>query len=217
MMGSKGNPCYESTPVFAILLKIDYWEVFSMSQFELCSTFASLMKDFNKPWGIAGGWAIDLFIGSITRKHEDIEIAIFREDQCCIQKYLAGWNFKKVKQGKIEPWGNGERLELPVHETYAERDDQKIEILLNELDGEDWVFRRDNRIRRPVTQIFMKSPENIPYLSPEIVLLYKSKNPRSKDEIDFHNTIELLDSDRKQWLKDTLKTIYEEHPWIRKF
>jgi hypothetical protein len=59
-----------------------------MSDFELCRSVALLMEDFNKPWAIAGGWAIDLFIGSITREHDDIEIVIFREDQYSIQSYL---------------------------------------------------------------------------------------------------------------------------------
>ncbi|MFD6463810.1 nucleotidyltransferase domain-containing protein [Streptomyces roseolus] len=30
------------------------------------------------PWCVAGGWALDLFVGSTTREHEDIEIAVPR-------------------------------------------------------------------------------------------------------------------------------------------
>ena len=28
------------------------------------------------PWYVAGGWAIDLFLGEQTREHEDVEIAV---------------------------------------------------------------------------------------------------------------------------------------------
>ncbi|MHA2306939.1 MAG: nucleotidyltransferase domain-containing protein [Candidatus Hodarchaeales archaeon] len=49
-----------------------------MNQFNLLLKISKLMKDFNKPWYIAGGWAIDLFLGLVTRSHQDIEIIIFR-------------------------------------------------------------------------------------------------------------------------------------------
>jgi hypothetical protein len=38
---------------------------------------AALMQRFERPSCIAGGWAIDLFLGRMTRPHKDIEIAIF--------------------------------------------------------------------------------------------------------------------------------------------
>ncbi|HEY8562140.1 MAG TPA: hypothetical protein VIL74_17330 [Pyrinomonadaceae bacterium] len=36
------------------------------------------MRGFEPDWFIAGGRAIDLFLGGTTRTHADIEIAIFR-------------------------------------------------------------------------------------------------------------------------------------------
>jgi len=180
----------------------------------ITNSIALLMKDFKYPWAIAGGWAIDLYIGNITRDHGDIEILIFRNDQIKIQEYLVGWNFKKVIHGEIESWALGENLELPIHETYAERLDKKLEVLLNESEGTDWIFRRDSRIRKPKSEIILKTSEGIPYLCPEIVLLYKSKNPRAKDQMDFDNIIELIETERKEWLMNSLKIIYTEHPWI---
>ncbi|MGM7683701.1 nucleotidyltransferase domain-containing protein [Cytobacillus sp. Hm23] len=49
-------------------------------KFEQCNRVNVLMSSYNKPWFIAGGWAIDLFIGKQTRPHHDLEIAIFRKD-----------------------------------------------------------------------------------------------------------------------------------------
>ncbi len=40
---------------------------------------------------------------------------------------------------------------------------EKLEILLNESDGEYWLFRRDHRIRRTVGQIIMRSDQGIPF------------------------------------------------------
>ena len=33
------------------------------------------------PWFIAGGWAIDLFLGRKTREHADVDFALSRLDQ----------------------------------------------------------------------------------------------------------------------------------------
>ena len=38
--------------------------------------FAARMEGADFPWFVAGGWAIDLFLGTPTRDHEDLEIAV---------------------------------------------------------------------------------------------------------------------------------------------
>jgi hypothetical protein len=38
--------------------------------------FAARMEGADFPWFVAGGWAIDLFLGTRTRDHEDLEIAV---------------------------------------------------------------------------------------------------------------------------------------------
>ncbi|WP_138493811.1 nucleotidyltransferase domain-containing protein [Paenibacillus pinistramenti] len=43
-------------------------------------SLADLMKHYNKPWFVAGGWTIDLDVNEITRSHKDMDICIFRED-----------------------------------------------------------------------------------------------------------------------------------------
>jgi hypothetical protein len=47
-----------------------------------------LLQEVGCRWGVAGGWALDLFLDRVTRKHEDIEIAVFREDQFILREYL---------------------------------------------------------------------------------------------------------------------------------
>jgi hypothetical protein len=37
---------------------------------------ARLLQGVDAPWYIAGGWAIDLFLGGQRRDHEDLEIAV---------------------------------------------------------------------------------------------------------------------------------------------
>nr|WP_054024938.1 hypothetical protein [Bacillus sp. FJAT-28004] len=172
------------------------------------------MNKFRMPWAIAGGWSIDLYLGKVTRDHSDIEIAILRDHQLAIREYLTGWDYKKVQGGKIITWSENEILELPIHETYAEKVTEKIEILLNESDNDWWIYRRDSRIQREMQKTILITANGIPYLSPEITLLFKSKNPEPKDEKDFKNIVNYLDGEQKAWLQTSLKLVYTEHPWI---
>ena len=42
---------------------------------------ASFFSTLTVPWWIAGGWALDLFLGVQTREHEDIDVQILRRHQ----------------------------------------------------------------------------------------------------------------------------------------
>ncbi len=172
------------------------------------------MKNYPHPWAIAGGWSIDLFLNKVTRHHHDIEIIIFRENQQGLKQYLSGWVFTKVANGVISSWDENEWLPLPIHETYAQHKSEKIEILLNEKTEDVWVYRRDSRIIRELQKTILYTKEEVPFLSPEIALLYKSKQPRSKDIQDFNHVFEKLYHEQKSWLTHALKTLYKDHPWL---
>ena len=174
-----------------------------------------LMRGFPKPWYIAGGWAIDLFIGHQTREHKDVEIAIFRQDQLLLQRHLHSWELVKIAAGRKMAWPTGDRLELPLHEIHARSAaGDELEILLNEHKNQKWQFRRHLSITRPLGLIGMKTDQGIPFLCPEIVLLYKSKNPRDKDENDFENAIDLILGERRAWLKRSIDQYLPGHDWL---
>lgn len=50
---------------------------------------AAIMSAFPRPWFVSGGWALDLFVGHVTREHEDLEIGIARADQSLLHDFLA--------------------------------------------------------------------------------------------------------------------------------
>lgn len=183
--------------------------------FEQCRRINELMKDFNEPWFIAGGWAIDLFIGKETREHQDIEISIFRKDQLYIKDYLKNWDFHKVINGEFELW-NGDFLELPIHEIHAENtlNGDCLEVLLNETNENAWLFRREPTICFPADLVGGWSEEGIPYLRPEIVLLYKAKEPREKDHQDFFHAKKYLNLSQKKWLQKAIQVHIPGHPWL---
>ncbi|MDW0114534.1 hypothetical protein QT711_15150 [Sporosarcina saromensis] len=176
---------------------------------------ANWMEAYDRPWGIAGGWAIDLFVGQVTREHSDIEIAILREDQHGLKRLLHDWSFKKVVKHQFVDWGP-ETLELPIHELHGTHQGygDQLELLLNEVINDQWIFRRDPRISFPSSLLFLKSPQEIPFLHPVIVLLYKANNTREKDHADFLAVKDLIGKEDQEWLCDALKVHVPGHLWI---
>jgi len=188
--------------------------------FDLPLKVASLMHEFEPDWFIAGGWAIDLYLEKQTRPHEDIEIAIFRKDQTALQNYLNGWILKKAENDTLLDWKKDEFLELPIFEIHCfnEKNEKSklrfLEVLLNESNGKEWTFRRNKSVTKPLSKLYLTSNFGIKFLCPEVVLLYKSKNPRVKDEQDFQAVIKHLNAKSKEWLKNAISVCYSQHHWL---
>jgi hypothetical protein len=60
----------------------------------------------------------------------------------------------------------------------------------------------------------MTSPDGVPYLAPEIVLLFKAKHPRAKDQSDFAGVLPVLGPIRRAWLAAALRRTHPGHRWI---
>ena len=189
-----------------------------MHDFAVVQQVLKLMHGYEKPWGICGGWAIDLYLGKVTREHHDVEIAVFRKDQTVLQAHLRDWYLTKVVSltGQRDQWKEGEQLQPPIHEIHAQRQDEVVhhlEILLDECTKDYWQFRRDARIMRPLSMLWGYSDDGVPYLKPEIVLLYKAQTPTANDEVDFAHVCAVLTSEPRRWLKHALTTCYPGHRW----
>jgi hypothetical protein len=86
-----------------------------------------------------------------------------------------------------------------------------IEVLLNESDETHFLFRRDKSICHLKGELIHFSEEGIPYLAPEIVLLYKSKKLDKNNQHDFEVCASELGDGQKEWLKSGLEKLYGEH------
>lgn len=115
------------------------------------------------------------------------------------------------------PWTEGEWLEPPTHELHGQQAEgalSALEVLLNEASADIWHFRRNPAITRPLGYLGQRSPQNIPFLSPEIVLLYKAKLPRPEDTLDFGAVLPLLEEESRCWLIQALAICHPGHPWL---
>src|SRR5688500_9342197 len=83
---------------------------------------AALFAGAPFPWWIAGGWAIDLFIGYQTRSHADTDILILRRDQLAARSRLADWDVHAADPpGSLRPWSLGALLPPEVHDIWCRR------------------------------------------------------------------------------------------------
>lgn len=180
---------------------------------------ATLMADFGQPWAFCGGWAIDLFLDRQTREHKDIDIAVARRDQLEIQAYLVerGWLLQVAHTGMLTDWPAGEYLELPRHGVWCRHRSARpdfLEVLLNEIDGQTFRFRRDREVNLPMERSFIRAPSGLPILAPQIVLLYKSSSLEPANWADLRAALPALGPSRRAWLRAALSRQDTAHPWL---
>ncbi|HKN68115.1 MAG TPA: hypothetical protein VJW73_17645 [Gemmatimonadaceae bacterium] len=166
-------------------------------------------------WAVAGGWAIDLFLGRVTRPHADVDLVVWRDQHQQLREALPGWRFSIADAGQLRPWLPATVLAPPLHEIHARSlgDRSAVEFLLNDRRDGMWLYRRNPDVRLPLPNAVLDAGAS-PFLAPEIVLLYKSKQPRTTDEADFHNTLPHLSTNARKWLAEALSLTSADHPWI---
>ncbi len=178
---------------------------------------AERMRDLDIPWWIAGGWALDLFAGRQTRAHADIEVSVFRADEAKLRRQLVGWEFFVADAGTLTPLSDQKALPEAAHELWAREkghDAWQLEILVEERDGDRWVYRRDPRIGAHVRDLGRFSNDGIPYIRPDVQLLYKSKSSRGVDESDLIALLPRLDAYQRATLSAWISAGDPTHRWL---
>ncbi|MFD9396352.1 nucleotidyltransferase domain-containing protein [Streptomyces sp. NPDC060000] len=172
------------------------------------------------PWWVAGGFAIELAVGHRVRSHGDIDVLLLRRDQHAAQRALPGWQWWAADPpGSLRPWAAGEVLPVGVHDIWCRPgpdDPWRIQVMLDESCGQEWVSRRDLRVRRPISTLGAASADGVPCLAPDVQLYYKAKAPRPKDEEDFDAALPVLTGQQRRWLIHAIAETYGPHPWIRR-
>jgi len=183
------------------------------SEFDNILQAVKVVSEYDGIWAVCGGWAIDLYLNRITRHHKDFDFAILRRDQLSIQNYLSvrGWTLEKAASGQLLPWETGEWIDPPVHTIWCKHPSATpnfIELLFNERDDFNFLFRRDFSITLPVKKMILSSPLRIPILAPEIVILYKSLNTEEpSNTADFRNVLPTLSSESRDWFERSLRKL----------
>ncbi|MFI0218257.1 nucleotidyltransferase domain-containing protein [Streptomyces lydicus] len=181
---------------------------------------AELLTGADFPWWIAGGYAIELAVGEAYREHSDLDVLVLHRDQARVSRHFDGWDLYLADPpgtGRLRAWPRGERLPSRVHDVWCRRapsEPWSVQLMFDEADGDEWVSRRDSRVRCPLAQLGRVASTGIPYLSPEVQLFYKAKNVREKDQLDFERVLPHLDAGQRAWLAGVLELTLPGHAWL---
>ncbi len=171
-------------------------------------------------WYVVAGWAIDLYLGTTTRSHDDIEIGVpargFSEVRAALGSYgcdvVGSVDGEDARRWPIDSPAFAEHFQTwfrdPDSGTYH------LDVFRDPHDADTWCCRRDESIRRPYDDVVMMTGAGIPYMAPEIVLLFKAKADRPKDRADLAAVGPHLSDARRSWLRTTLGSLHPGHPWL---
>lgn len=169
-------------------------------------------------WGIAGGYAVEQFLGTAIREHADIDVVVYRDEQVQVQGWLLDWRlYAADPPGTLRPWADKEYLPYGIHDVWGHRLGVRaweLQIMLTEVDGEQWFMRRspEIRVRRDDLVVVYNG---ILCIRIEVQLLYKARSCRPKDTRDFQACLPQLPADAKRWLGDNLLRLYPAgHAWL---
>ena len=175
------------------------------------------MNEVGVWWAVAGGWAIDLWLGEQTRDHHDVEVVVRRCDQSAVRAALRHrWELYCLDPpgSGWRPW-NGVTIKPPAFQLQARSPTTEFDIFTETADQMVWRFRRDERITRPVSEVTMHGASGIPIVRPEVQLLYMAKAMEAKNIHDFEIARPRLGRDAACWLADALTITLPDHHWIR--
>ena len=218
-----------------------------MQQNQIPEKLKDFMAESNFPWAVCGGFALDLFLGRNIRPHGDIDLCLLEKDREAAKEYALGngWRVYEFRGwGKVRPlgWGMpsdpgrnlmcvGDGCDLvkfyPCEEEgmlYHQflhtgmKEFHYLEFLFNSTDGADLVLDQRSGVRRELSKAFLLR-DGIPYLAPEIVLLYKASNSENPAyQLDFDETYPALNQEQKIWFLRGMNLLYPQgHPWANQF
>jgi hypothetical protein len=189
------------------------WEPWSPAE------VARRLAPLDAPWYVAAGWAIDLFLGEQRRDHDDLEVAIPATAFAAARALLPDLEFY-VPRGEHDDQLAADEDAPPIaehHQTWGlDRDALawRIDIFREPTEGAMWVCRRDARIRLAYDDLIERTGDGVPYVRPEVALLFKAKAAREKDDGDLCAVLPRLDASRRMLLRGWLELVHAGHRWL---
>ncbi|MDF1606480.1 hypothetical protein [Nocardioides sp. YIM 152315] len=183
-------------------------------------TFAREMEGFDRPWWVVGGWAIEAATG-YRREHEDTDVSILACDVPAFVEFM---------KGRWHVWNNVGGVLHPLGERWPTVDEPRSQLWLREHAAAPWIVdmpltpdaegRWTNKVLADhvddVDNVTWVADDGIRYLLPEIVLVYKARLRRKKDEPDFDATLPTLTADRRAWMRTSLEALVPDHHWLKR-
>lgn len=203
-----------------------------------------LLKNGGFDYAICGGQALDMFLGYESRTHGDVDICAFRDERDRIIRYMQSLGFDVYEMlggGKVHRITDlflqnrqknifCARENCPLVKLYptdetdvywmeffhtGETEPDYIEFLFNDRTQGAFEYARNREITLGVDRAVLFS-DGIPYLAPELILLYKSTDiERDGYQQDFELAYRKMDASQKAWFRNAIRQEYPEgHQWL---
>lgn len=175
---------------------------------------AERLTGVTTPWCIAAGWALELFSAAASRDHDDIEITVPADGFVEISVAFPEFEWDIAGDGQVWPYPEmmSEYFQTWLREPRS--GEYKVDVFREPHVGRQWLCRRDQSITMPYDELILRTSDGIPYLIPEVVLLFKAKHLRGKDELDFQRILPDLDLTRRSRLRRWLEQVHPDHSWV---
>ncbi len=179
-----------------------------------------LLAGFDAPWWIVGGHAIEAATGA-SRRHEDIDVAVFRRDLAALRAALPD---------RFQTWSAGSGLLRPLNDDHPDPHPEagqvwvrehalapwKVDfVLMDERDG-GWVWKHDPSVSMTLEDSTWVDDAGVRFARPEIVLAHKLRSLEAKNDDDFGTVWPTLDRPARKWLRETAERLYPKHPWLNR-
>lgn len=179
---------------------------------------AAELAGFDRPWWIVGGWAIEAATGTL-REHEDTDLSVLASDVPDLVEHLSPrwhvWNYTGGVLRLLLP--GAAEIEQPGSQLWLRADATSpwvLDVPLTPADADRWTHKFLPGRSAPVDEVTWVAEDGIRYLLPEIVLSYKARLRRPKDDGDLAATLPVLTPERRAWLHAAVAELDPGHPWL---
>jgi dihydrofolate reductase len=124
------------------------WAAAPGAQLSTLAEVTSLLEREHIDYWLFGGWAVDFYAGRVTRRHDDIDLAVWHDDAPRIVDLLTGGGWEHAPEPDEDGGTGFERDHVRLELTYnRRRDDGRVVIPLRGGDAElpDGTFGEDTR------------------------------------------------------------------------
>ncbi|SLF57819.1 Uncharacterised protein [Mycobacteroides abscessus subsp. bolletii] len=174
------------------------------------------LADYRGWWWLSGGLAIEHHLGRTIRPHNDLDISVLSDGLRPLLNTLNDNAFQvweaadgHLKQLDVHDWPKSRNIWLSVDAG------ARFVLQINIEDGDEhhWIYPRFPLIhlawRDAVTVV-----DGIPTGSVATQLLWKAREPRSIDDIDFETSWPSLTAKQRNWLRASIHRAHPHSPWI---
>ncbi len=173
---------------------------------------------FDRPWWVVGGWAVEAFTG-VPREHEDIDVSILTCDVPALRAHVGdSWQLWNIADGALRPltdrWPDVQHPESQIWVRRSATSPWVFDLPLTPDRDGLWSNKRLPDHVAPVEEVTWVADDGIRYLNPEIVLAYKSRLGRLKDNGDFERAWPVMDERARAWLRETVTALHPDHAWL---